>query len=297
MTALEVVLLDLDGKKFPNLALMKLAAWHRAQGYGVSTEVKPGVLTYASKVFTFTPEPELPEATLRGGTGFIGDMSPTYIDLLPDEIEHISPDYGFAGIDYSLGFLTRGCSRSCEWCFVPEKEGPIRPHADITEFLQHGEVVLMDNNILASDYGIDQIDKLIKLGVKVDFNQGLDARLIDDQIARRLAALKWRAPIRLACDHSRQIESIRKAVELLRWHNATPSRYFCYLLVKDVDDAVERVRFLKSIYVDPFAQPFLDRDGTPPTAIQKHFSRWVNNKAQFKTQTWDEYRARKEGTP
>lgn len=171
------------------------------------------------------------------------------------------------------------------------KEGAIHPHADIDEFLRHRDVVLLDNNVLAHPHGIAQIEKMAALGVRVDFNQGLDARLIDDGMARLLGTLKWLHPLRLACDNHGQMKSVARAVQLLRWHNVTPRRYFCYCLIQDVSDAVERVRFLKGIDVDPFAQPYIDPTGTPATAEQKVFARWVNHKAEFKSRTWDEYRA------
>lgn len=148
----------------------------------------------------------------------------------------------------------------------------------------------MDNNVLACQHGIEQIERIVELGLKVDFNQGLDARLIDDGVARLLAKVKWLEPVRLACDSVAQIEPIRKAVELLRWHNCTPRRYFCYVLVKDVDDAIERVKFLKGIDVDPHAQPYRDKAGTEPTKEQRDFARWVDHKAVYKTVTWDEYK-------
>ena len=86
------------------------------------------------------------------------------------------------------------------------------------------------------------------------------------------------------------IKQVEKAIQNLRWHNATPSRYFVYVLVKDIDDAIERVRFLKGMGVDAFAQPFIDQDGNQPTQEQKHFARWVNHKAEFKSRTWEDYR-------
>ncbi|RKY08639.1 MAG: radical SAM protein, partial [Planctomycetota bacterium] len=119
--------------------------------------------------------------------------------------------------------------------------------------------------------------------------QGLDARLIEDSSARRLGRLKWIRHIRLACDSVKMIEPIRKAVELLRWHNCNPARIFCYVLVQDIDDALERIRFLKGLYVMPFAQPYRDPEGNEPTKEQKAFARWVNHKAIFKTTTWDNY--------
>ena len=276
-----------DNTGFPNLALMKLSAWHKVQGDTTERFIPLMIYdrVYSSKVFTFKPvDPYLPDTAIKGGTGY-----GLYEDL-PEEIEHTCPDYGLYGEKYSMGFLTRGCIRKCPWCFVPRKEGDIRAHADVTEFLRHKDIVLLDNNVLAHPHGIAQIEKMAGLGVKVDFNQGLDARLIDDAMARMLGTLKWLTPLRLACDSQTMIEPIRKAVELLRWHNVTPRHYFCYCLVKDVEEAVDRVRFLKGMDIDPFCQPFMDEQGTPPNAEQKAFSRWVNHKAAFKSSTWEEYR-------
>ena len=279
---------DSDKTGYPNLALMKLSAWHKAQNDEVEWFAPTGTFdkVYSAKVFSFTPDdPYLPLTATKGGTGY------GLFETLPDEIEHTCPDYELYGADYSMGFLTRGCNRKCPWCVVPTKEGKARPHADVEEFLQHRDVVLMDNNVLQHQHGIEQIEKMARLGVRVDFNQGLDARMIDDGIARLLGKLQWLKPLRLACDHAGMMPVIGKAVELLRWHNVTPRRYFCYCLVQDIGDAVERVRFLKGLNVDPFAQPYIAPDGTPPTKEQRDFARWVNHKAEFKSRTWDDYRA------
>ncbi len=267
---------------------MKLSAWHKAQGdsvewfnqiFGEYDKV------YSSKVFTWTKaDPYLPKDAVIGGTGY--DIEAT----LPDEVELMMPDYSlYSDCEKSYGFLTRGCIRKCPWCFVPKKEGMVRAHQDIEDFLQHKEVVLMDNNVLAHNHGIEQIEKMAKMGIKVDFNQGLDARLIDNSMARLLAKLKWKPTIRLACDKVEMIEPVRKAVELLRWHNARPIQYFCYVLVNDIEDAIERVKFLKGIHVDPFCQPYRDKEGTEPRKDQKRFARFVNHKAIFKTTTWEDY--------
>ena len=276
-----------DNTGFPNLALMKISASHKASGDSVErfSALNKYDRVYSSKVFTFSPvDPYLHEGAIKGGTGY-----GLYEDL-SESIEHTCPDYALYGADYSMGFLTRGCIRQCPWCFVPRKEGAIRAHADVTEFLRHKDVVLLDNNVLAHPHGIEQIEKIAVLGVRVDFNQGLDARLIDDATARLLGKLKWMSPLRLACDSQAMIDPIRKAVELLRWNNVTPRRYFCYCLVQDVSEAVERVRFLKGIDVDPFCQPFMDEIGTEPTREQKVFARWVNMKSEFKSRTWEDYR-------
>ena len=291
---MNVALHDADKTKFPNLALMKLSAYHRAAGDRVvwfNPLLRDNIegRVYSSKVFTFSPDdPYLPEHTIKGGTGY------NLTENLPEEIEHTCPDYSlYAWLNYSLGFLTRGCPRHCDWCVVPEKEGSIRVHTDIEEFACHDRVVLMDNNILAHPHGIEQIEKIVRLGLKVDFNQGLDARLIDDRIAALLSKVKWLNPVRLACDHSSQINNVRRAIELLRWHNVTPRRYFCYVMVKGVDDALERIRFLKGMNVDPFVQPYLDQKGTPPSWEQSLFARYVNHKAEYNSRTWEEYKKAK----
>lgn len=287
---MKIALHDADNNpNYGNLALMKLSAWHKSKGDEVSWYAPLLWNTYdcifSSKVFTFKKSDSLLGNVKRGGSGY------KIFDPLPDEIEHICPDYSLYNLDHSLGFLTRGCPNKCPWCIVPIKEGNIRPHADVEEFLRHDKVVLMDNNVLASDHGISQIEKLGRLSVKVDFNQGLDARLIDDAIAKRLAKLKWLKPVRLACDTDSQMKSILKAVKLLRWHNVHPVRYFVYCLMKgNVEETIERVKFLKGLYLEPFVQPFIDFDGNyTPTKEQKRFARWVNHTAVFNSVPFEDY--------
>jgi hypothetical protein len=279
---------DADRSKFPNLALMKLSAHHKGIGDDVAWHqpLLRADRIYSSKVFTWTPADNqlFGDAVQKGGTGYRATGN------LPDAIEHTCPDYSLYGVQQSYGFLTRGCIRACPWCIVPQKEGKIRAHADIEEFARHREVILMDNNVLAHPHGIEQIEKIARLGLKADFNQGLDARLIDDAMARRLSKVNWLHPLRLACDSAGQMESIQKAVTLLRWHNCTPRRYFVYTLVKDIPDALERVRFLKGLDLDPFAQPYRDfTTNADPLPEQRAFARWVNMKATYKTTTWEEY--------
>ena len=282
---------DSDGGKFPNLALMKLSAHHKAQGDDVRwyAPIERFDTVYSSKVFTFTDaDPYLPSDAQRGGTGYQSPLA------LPDDIEHTLPDYDLYGIDYGVGFLTRGCPRRCPWCVVPEKEGGIRGHAELEEFLHPDslDLMLLDNNVLASDHGIRELEKIAGSGLRIDFNQGLDARLIakDDGIAKLLARCRWLKPIRLACDTASQMPTVARAVESLRKHGASPRTYFCYVLVKDIPDALERVEFLRALKVDPFAQPFMDfTTNAEPTLEQRRFARWVNHKAIFKTQSWADY--------
>lgn len=294
---MKIGLHDADKTRFPNLALMKLSAWHKAQGDQVEWFLPLAAHSYdrvySSKVFSWTPEePNLPQCTIRGGTGYVITKD------LPYEIEHIRPDYSiYPHFTASLGFTTRGCIRSCPWCIVPEKEGNIRAHTGIFEFLRPDskELVLMDNNILALDWGIYQLEETIDLNLKVDCNQGLDARIIaeNSSISKLLAKIRWLKSIRLACDHKSQMEAVEKAVTAIRKYSGKKGNFSCYVLVKDIDDALERVEFLRSLGVDPFAQPYREPGSKKePAKILKHFARWVNRKWIFKATSWADYKGK-----
>jgi len=289
---MDIGLIDVDGRHFPNLALMKLSAWHKSQGDTVTfASLGEYDLLYYSKVFTFTEDfdPGLASGakSVYGGTGY------KKYNKLPEEIEHIMPDYELYKCKHAYGFLTRGCIRKCSWCVVPDKEGPLVPHADIDEFIGDMDTaILMDNNVLASGHGLKQIEKIIDKKIKVDFNQGLDARIISDNpdIAKLLSRVKWLKPIRMACDTKAQMPAIEKAVSMLRDNGATPKTYFVYCLVKDIPDALERVLFLDKLKLDAFAQPYIDFDTGHTDIEQRRFARWVNMKAIHKTVKWEDYK-------
>jgi MoaA/NifB/PqqE/SkfB family radical SAM enzyme len=272
---------------------MKISAYHKKMGDNVNwVTVENYDRTYLSKVFTFSPDfihgfgnyGEI----IKGGTGF------KMTNTLPSEIDKLCPDYSiYPKFKAAYGFLTRGCPNKCSWCVVPSKEGNIQPYADIEEFLQdRKEAVLMDNNVLAHEHGLNQIEKIIRLGIKVDFNQGLDARIIanDKSIAQLLSKVKWSRYLRLACDTKSQIPYIEKALLNLNEFGFKNYRVFVYVLVKDIQDSFERIEFLKKKGCSPFAQPFRDfKTNKEPNDEQKKFSRWVNHKAIFNSVEWSDY--------
>ena len=187
--------------------------------------------------------------------------------------------------------------RLCPWCVVPAKEGPIKPYRAWEEIVRPDtkKLVLMDNNILASEYGILQLESLIGTGYEIDLNQGMDARLVTDRIAGILARLKWIRFIRFSCDQIPQIEAIERAAELLEGYGKKPYNLFIYLLVtKDVENAayrVERLKRLKGISIYAQAERN-DRKGIVPNALQKEFAqRFVYGRCYLK-ESWEEYLTR-----
>ena len=290
---MKIGLIDVDGHgRFPNLALMRLAAYHKTKGDAVEwwAGFTHDDRVYMSKVFTFTPDFEFcidADEIITGGTGYRDYSS------LPPEVEAAAPDYSiYPRFRQAVGFLTRGCIRDCPWCIVPQKEGTIRPAATWEQIKRPDsrEILFLDNNVLASDFGLEQIDRMGREKVWVDFNQGLDARLITPEIAAALARLHWIRFIRLSCDTSAMLPVVEQATAYLREAGVAPSRFWCYALVQDVEEAHRRVTALREMGVEPFAQPYRSYDGGEPTAEQKAFARWVNVKSAFKSCDWKDFR-------
>ena len=311
----------IKSKTFPNYALMKISAYHKARGDtvtwwkwnktkpaedgqltldgGTATEAFTRELTaynsqfdvvYSSKIFDFTPEnPYLPENTIRGGTGY--DIKAE----LPPEVDAIFPDYSiYPDCDYAIGYITRGCPNSCAWCVVPEKEGDIKPYRFWWELARpdSNKLVLMDNNILSCEFGIWGLESLIDSGYAVDFNQGLDARLVDERIAGIIGRLTWIKYIRFSCDTLPQIDAIHRAAALLAEYDIKPYRLFVYVLVtKDIDNAARRVESLRELNgISLYAQAERnDGKGIIPNRAQLEFAqRYVYGRA-YRKETWREY--------
>lgn len=293
---MKIGLIDVDGHSgFPNLALMKLSAYHKAQGDAVDwwNGFEEYDRVYMSKVFTFSPDMDTvihAKEIIRGGTGYKDYGN------LPLEVETTYPDYSiYPNWTSAIGFLTRGCIRNCPWCIVPKKEGMIRPAATWQEIKRPDsrEIVFMDNNVLACDHGLQQVEDMGGKPVWVDFNQGLDARLITPEVAQLLARLHWIRFVRMSCDTKAMLPVVLNAAQNMAKAGISRSRFWCYVLVQDVQEAhwiVERLNFNG---ITPFAQPYRDYGGGEPTDEQKLFARWVNNKAVFNSCTWEEYNRRK----
>ena len=300
---MNIALLAVDSE-YPNLALMKISAYHKSIGDCVEwyNPFDRYDQLYLSKVFSFSPDychyiNNVSGEVLRGGTGY--DIH----SLLPERIDMMLPDYSiYPAIDNktSYGFLTRGCPNNCKWCIVPQKEGNVRPYMDIDIITMKGlrpYAVLMDNNVLASDYGLSQIEKIVWRKYHVDFNQALDARLVTDDIARLLAKVKWIKRIRFGCDTTSQVSYCADAIDRIRRHGYKGEFFIYCILMDDIEEAHHRIECWKEYggKVLPFAQPF--RDPYNPNQIipqwQKDMARWTDRKEVFQSTDFKDYQPRK----
>lgn len=299
---MNIGLIDIDGHKFPNYALMRISAYHKAQGDSVEwADPLFGNYdrVYQSKIFTFTPDYgySFDCETIKGGTGY--DLHKT----LPKEIDDMQPDYSiYPQVDNktAYGFLTRGCVNHCKWCCVPIKEGSIKPYRDVEEVAVNGrnKLILMDNNILACDYGLQQIEKIAKLGYRIDLNQAIDARLITDEIAQLLAKVHWLNQIRLGCDTPKQIEHCERAMKLIDGYRKTPASYLMYTMIgiTDINECYERLTHFRNYKrVRLAAQPY--RDFNNPHQVipkwQMDMARWAMRREIFATCDFKDYQPRK----
>jgi len=267
-------------KTFPNYALMKISDYHKALGDDVEWWIpfKKYDKVYSSKVFDFTPvNPYLPPDTIKGGTGY--DVT----SVLPPVIDAMYPDYTlYPTCDHAIGFITRGCPNKCNWCVVPKKEGDIKPYQYWWQITRPttDKLILMDNNILACEHGIQQLDELSRTIIKIDINQGMDARLAnDDHIIKILSKIKWLAYVRFSCDTDSQVEPIIKVAEKLKAHGISMNKLFIYFLVqKDIDLAYKRImEIYKHIpHFKPYAQPEQNHAlGIVANRDQKNFARFI----------------------
>jgi len=277
--------------KFPNFALMKIAAWHKNKGDSVEWWNKDKIYdkVYSSKTFDFTPEnPDLPPDTVKGGTGY------RLFGNLPHKMDVCFPDYSiYPDCDYAIGFLTRGCPNNCSWCVVPKKEGGIRPCANWEMLIRpdSDKLILLDNNILACEYGINQLAELTEIRYKIDLNQGMDITLLTEENVAILAKIKWLKYVRFSCDDGYKLPYFERMTELFRKHGIALSRVFIYVLVrKDLEAADCRVQGLHKICKNFNLYAQAERNsGIVPTKMQLEFAQKYVYKGLYKKETWGQY--------
>ena len=288
---MKIGLIDADGGKFPNLCLMKISAYHKRRGDQV--EWWNGLLkydrVYMSKVFDETYTKETPfviqaDEVIRGGTGY------GLHDKLPEEIEHIYPDYSIYNYKNALGFLTRGCPRGCPFCIVSEKEGRRSVQVGgVSEFFRdQNEIVLLDPNITAAKECEKLFDELIATGKYINFTQGLDVRLLTDKEADQLNRMKLER-LHFAWDNY-EFKTYEKLKEVRGWLDYNSRRLRVYVLTNyntTIAQDLERIYKLRELDYDPYVMIY-DKPNAPRELIK--IQRWVNAKFIWRAvERFDDY--------
>lgn len=296
---MRIGLVDVDGHNFPNLCLMKLSAWHKANGDEVEFAIPLMQYDriYMAKVFDdlYTHDDLTAyqcDEIIKGGTGY--GLKKT----LPNEIEQMFPDYSLYGItDTAYGFLTRGCPRHCPFCIVGDKEGLVsRKVANLSQFWNgQKNIKLLDPNILASADHIDLLEQLADSKALVDFTQGLDARMLTDENIAVLKRIRIKR-IHFAWDNPKD-KTVPKALEMFsekyglnpKAHNVVVYLLTNYWSTHQQD--LERVQWLREHFFVPYVMIYNKPSAPRETRL---LQRWVNNKIVFnKVKTFDEFDSKK----
>lgn len=326
---IRIGLIDVDGHNFPNLALMKISAYHKSRGSEVvwANAIEIYDIVYQSKVFDETYSADIdwiPSALMiqKGGTGYLrkrrGDheypfeifgsgswqrakrtefevamhgiriANELYTENLPEEIEHIYPDYSLypkLTKDTAYGYLTRGCPRRCDFCLVGDKEGcQSIKCADLSEFWRGQKCIkLLDPNLLCCPDRIDLLGQLVHSGAYVDFTQGLDIRAINDQVIDLINRIKLKE-IHFAWDNPKQDLTTEFAYYAGGTKHKPHGWYGTVYVLTNYGSTMEknlyRVYTLRDLGYDPYIMIY-DKPNAPDDV--RALQRWCNNHRIFRT--------------
>ena len=291
---MRIALIDVDGHNFPNLPIMKLSAWHKQHGdlvewYDPLTAWNRSPdLVYMSKVFTFTadyPHPVNATKIIKGGTGY---FYPYGGKTLPDEAEHIYPDYGLYPQytrDTAFGFLTRGCPRGCGFCIVGEKEGrKSQKVADLEEFW-HGQkhIKLLDPNMYACKDWKGLSQQLIDSGARIDFTQGCDIRLMTAEKIEHIRKMNIKQ-IHFAWDRYEEKDDIVPKFEMFQemtgWKRDKMTVYVLTGYDTTLEQDLERIYLRRDIGYSPYVMIYEKHKKQRKDPLIR-LQRWVNSRVTF----------------
>jgi hypothetical protein len=236
---------------------------------------------YISKIFTFTSDYEYSinaEEIIKGGTGY-------NFNTLPEEIELCQPDYSiYPKCNYTLQRYTIGCIRKCSFCIVNKKEGEFKDIEPMNENPNSEYIYLLDNNFFASNNWLSNIRHLQKYKKPVQF-EGIDIRILSEEMIIELNRIKPLKQYHFAWDNIKYdiIDNLKLITKIIK-----PYKLMCYVLIgfdSTPDEDYYRVMKLREFNINPFVMPY-NKDNK----YQKSFTRWVNNKAVFKSVKWKDYK-------
>lgn len=299
---MKIGLYDVDSK-IPNLALMRLSAYHKERGDLVEwfmplMDAAHFDKVYASAVFKDQPDDNLsdhshlrPEQMEIGGSGW--DLHKD----LPLEIERTPPDYSLYGYKHNIGFAMRGCRFRCSFCDVPAKEGRPKAHNTIAELWTQRTsnfLVLLDNDFFGNPEWRERIAEIRAFDLKVCFSQGLNIRIITEEQCAALASVRFwnlhmnRRQVYFAWDRFQDESLIDAGIQRVLSAGVKSWQVAFFILI-GFDTTPEqdhyRVMKIKGYGCDPYAMPYRKND-----PYQKRFARWVNHRAIFNSVPWEEYR-------
>ena len=309
---MRIGLIDVDGHNFPNIPLMKISAYHKAKGDTVEwyNPLFSGHLdkVYVSKIFSWTPDFQyyIDADTIEyGGSGYCIKVDENGKEIydktkdipLPYEIEHIYPDYSIypeATKNTAYGYLTRGCPRQCSFCHTSKKDGTISYKvADLSEFWNgQKNIVLLDQNILACKDWRELLQQLIDSNATVEFNGGLDIRLMTEEKARYISQTKQRI-VHFAWDCYGDKEKILPKFEMFKRVSGFSERKMIVYTITNfgttIEQDLERIYTLKELGYWAYVTIY-NKSSLPKGHILKKLQRWCNNRIIFGSGiTFDEY--------
>lgn len=297
----KIGLIDVDGRGYPNLALMRISAWHKAQGDEVEwwwSDLVHYDVVYMSKIFSDTYSPDIPmplnaDEVIQGGTGYCISLDENGRECydrgrdhaLPPEVERMFPDYSiYPGAGFAVSMTSRGCPRGCGFCHVAAKEGRRSVKvADVADFWAgQKEIKVLDPNITACPDKRDLLRQYRETGAWIDFTQGLDIRLLNEADIDDLNNMKikmvhfaWDDPnddladrFRLFAERTRIKDYRRKTVYILTNYNST------------MEKNLYRIYTVRDLGYSPYVMIY-----NKPAAPQevRYLQRWCNNKWVFRT--------------
>lgn len=328
MKKIAIIDADLVGRKrhrFPNLVCMKLSAFEKEKGNDIELKMDYKDLNqyekvYLAKVFLDTLVPEevlsLPNLTY-GGTGFFYDKAPP----LPYEIEHHMPDYHLYDdwisqeimkgktkkefneyINSSIGYLTRGCFRHCPFC-VNKNYNQVERHSPLSEFLDPKRKVisLLDDNFFGHPDWKEMLLELRATGKSFKFKQGLDERLLNDEMCELLFSSKYAGDFTFAFDNIQDARVIERKIVLARKYTDRPLKFYCFcgfdragkwdreFWNRDIFELLYRIEILMKFHCLPYVMRFARYEESPWRGVYISIARWCNQPNFFKKMTLREF--------
>lgn len=311
---MKIGLYDVDSHNFPNLALMKISAYHKNNGDTVqwATPLEHFDKVYVSKVFGDEYSDDVSEIfnadeVVYGGTGYainVQNGKEVYRkendSSLEDIIEHQYPDYSLypeLTQNKAYGFLTRGCPNDCSFCIVSKKEGRKSVKvADLSEFWNgQKHICLLDANILACKDRLNLLQQLADSGAYVDFTQGLDARFITQEVAEKLNQIKIEM-VHFAFDFMKNEQKIIKGLKIAKDICGFSDRKAIVYMLTNYDTTLKedlyRWQKIRECGFSPDVRIY--RKHTAPKFL-KDLQRFTNNRILYRSSELEDYVPRKDG--